>query len=107
MAYEFTRLNSLAGVIPNKFVRTTDKKHKAIALSIWKELVDKGDIYLGKYEGWYSVRDECYYTEQELRRSIEGDNNSPFVAIESGAEVEWKASEESYFFRMSKYEGEE
>ena len=54
-----------------------------------------GAIYLGNYEGWYSVRDECFYNESELV-----DGKAP-----TGAEVEWVTKEESYFFKLSDYEG--
>ena len=61
---------------------------------MWNKLVEKGYIYLGTYEGWYSVRDECFYTESELV-----DGKAP-----TGAEVEWVAKEESYFFKLSEFE---
>lgn len=61
---------------------------------LWNKLVEKEQIYLGTYEGWYSVRDECFYTESELV-----DGKAP-----TGAEVEWVAKEESYFFKLSEYE---
>lgn len=61
---------------------------------LWKTLVDKGYIYLGAYEGWYSVRDECYYNESELI-----DGKAP-----TGAEVTWVTKEDSYFFKLSAFE---
>lgn len=61
---------------------------------LWKALVDNGYIYLGTYEGWYCVRDECFYTESELI-----DGKAP-----TGAEVEWVAKEKSYFFRLSAFQ---
>lgn len=66
----------------------------ALAQHLWNTLVDKGHIYLGTYEGWYSVRDECFYTESELV-----DGKAP-----TGAEVEWVAKEQSYFFKLSAFE---
>ena len=56
--------------------------------------MDKGYIYLGAYEGWYSVRDECYYNESELI-----DGKAP-----TGAEVTWVTKEDSYFFKLSAFE---
>lgn len=56
--------------------------------------MDKGYIYKGTYSGWYSIRDECFYNESELV-----DGKAP-----TGAEVEWVAKEESYFFRLSDFE---
>jgi methionyl-tRNA synthetase len=61
---------------------------------LWKVLSDKGYIYKGTYSGWYSVRDECFYNESELI-----DGKAP-----TGAEVEWVAKEESYFFKLSEFE---
>jgi methionyl-tRNA synthetase len=61
---------------------------------LWKTLVDKGYIYLGTYEGWYSIRDECFYSQLELV-----DGKAP-----TGAEVEWVAKEKSYFFKLSSLE---
>jgi methionyl-tRNA synthetase len=61
---------------------------------LWTTLVDKGYIYLGAYEGWYSVRDECYFNESELV-----DGKAP-----TGAEVVWVTKEDSYFFKLSAFE---
>jgi methionyl-tRNA synthetase len=77
------------------FIRTTEERHKKSVQALWKKLEDAGDIYLGKYSGWYAVRDEAYYAEDELT----GGSNSSKIAP-SGAECEW-VEEESYFFRLS------
>jgi methionyl-tRNA synthetase len=61
-------------------------------------MVDRGDIYLGRYEGWYSVRDEAYYDEKEL---VDGDNGERLSP--QGTIVEWTV-EESWFFRLSAYQ---
>ena len=76
----------------DEFIRTTEPRHYEAVQALWRSLLDAGDIYLGAYEGWYSVRDECFYTEDEL---VDG-------AAPTGAPVEWVA-ESSYFFRLSKY----
>lgn len=76
------------------FVRTTADQHKEAVKHLWNTLVEKEYIYLGTYEGWYSVRDECFYSESELV-----DGKAP-----SGAEVEWVAKEASYFFKLSAFE---
>lgn len=76
------------------FIRTTNDDHKQAVQKMWTNLVEKGAIYLGAYEGWYSVRDECYYNESELI-----DGKAP-----TGAEVEWVTKEPSYFFKLSDYE---
>ncbi|TDL30437.1 methionine--tRNA ligase [Jeotgalibacillus sp. S-D1] len=86
------------------FIRTTEKRHKDVVEKIFKKLVDQGDIYLGEYEGWYSIPDETFYTETQLEdKELDADGNvlggkSP----DSGHPVQ-KVREESYFFRMSKY----
>jgi methionyl-tRNA synthetase len=74
------------------FIRTTEPMHKTAVQEFWKDLEGKGQIYLGAYEGWYSIRDEAYYSETELV-----DGKAP-----TGAPVEW-VKEESYFFRLSEY----
>ena len=79
------------------FIRTTDEKHHAASQAIWKAMEAKGDLYLDRYEGWYSVRDEAYYDEKELVEGEGGKKLSP-----QGTPVEW-TEEETWFFRLSKY----
>jgi methionyl-tRNA synthetase len=74
------------------FVRTTEPRHKAVVHQLWAEMLQRGYIYKGAYEGWYSVRDEAYYAETELV-----DGKAP-----TGAEVAW-VSEPSYFFKLSAF----
>lgn len=87
------------GISYDRFIRTTDEDHYAASQAIWKKMEAKGDIYLSKYEGWYSVRDEAYYTEDETVLKDDG------VRYSRGTdtEVTWTA-EESYFFRLSSYQ---
>lgn len=80
------------------FVRTTSEHHHKASQEIWKRLEANGDLYLDRYEGWYSVRDEAYYDESELRGGDGGTKLSP-----QGTPVEWTV-EESWFFRLSKYQ---
>ena len=75
------------------FIRTTEKRHLNSCEKIWKKLLENGSIYLDKYSGWYSVRDEAFYSEAEIV-----DGTAP-----SGAPVEW-VEEPSYFFNLSKWE---
>ena len=75
------------------FIRTTEARHKAACQEIWRRLQAKGHITLGKYEGWYSVRDETFFTETELV-----DGKAP-----TGAPVEW-VEEPSYFFNLSQWQ---
>ena len=77
------------------FIRTTEPRHVTAAQAIWRALMDKGEIYLGAYEGWYAVRDEAFYPEGDTTVDAGGVRRAP-----TGAEVEW-LSEPSYFFRLS------
>jgi len=79
------------------FIRTTEPRHYASVSKLWRRMRDNGDIYLDKYAGWYSVRDEAYYAEDELVDGADGDRLSP-----QGTPVEW-VEEASYFFRLSAY----
>lgn len=85
------------------FIRTTEKRHTVVVEKIFEKLLEQGDIYLGEYEGWYSVPDETYYTETQLVEPVY--ENGKIVggkSPDSGHEVEL-VKEESYFFKLSKY----
>ena len=97
MSNNFKKLVKFLNCDADDFIRTTEDRHKISVQYLWKKLLEKDQIYLGKYEGWYSVRDEAFYSENELTKK---DGN--FIAP-SGANVEW-LKEESYFFRLSKWE---
>ena len=79
------------------FIRTTEPRHHTSTQELWRRMEANGDLYLDRYEGWYSVRDEAYYDESELVAGEGGDKLSP-----QGTPVEWTV-EESWFFRLSKY----
>jgi len=79
------------------FIRTTEERHHRSSAAIWERMAEAGDIYLDKYSGWYSVRDEAYYDEKETRLE-NGIRVGP-----QGTPVEW-VEEESYFFRLSAYQ---
>ncbi len=81
----------------DRFIRTTDTDHHAVVTELWRRMSANGDIYLGRYEGWYSVRDEAYYADDEITSHEDGVKRSPH-----GTPVEWTV-EESYFFRLSAY----
>ncbi|MEY8292555.1 methionine--tRNA ligase [Carnobacteriaceae bacterium 52-44] len=87
----------------DKFIRTTDVDHKEVVGKIFEKLLEQGDIYLDKYSGWYSVSDEEFFTESQLEE-VYRDGEGAVIGgkAPSGHDVEW-VSEESYFFRMSKY----
>lgn len=87
----------------DQFIRTTSDKHKAAVQYIFERLLEQGDIYLGEYEGWYSVQDEEFFTETQLDE-VYRDEDGKMIGgrAPSGHDVEL-VKEESYFFRMSKY----
>ncbi len=90
---EIKRIWDLMNTSYDRFVRTTDPVHEKQVQKIFRKLYEQGDIYKGKYEGWYCVPDEAFYSESQLV-----DGKCP----DCGREVVW-AEEEAYFFRMSKY----
>ncbi len=94
----FQRLQERLNISFDRFIRTTDADHFEASKVIWQRMADAGDIYLGTYAGWYSVREESYLSEDETR--IEPDGTR--VAAESGAPVTW-TEEPTYFFRLSAY----
>jgi methionyl-tRNA synthetase len=81
------------------FIRTTEERHYRSSEEIWRRMAAAGDIYLDKYAGWYSVRDEAYYDESETALL----ENGTRVAVKTQTAVEW-VEEESYFFRLSAYQ---
>ncbi|MEK9944483.1 MAG: methionine--tRNA ligase [Alphaproteobacteria bacterium] len=93
----FEEMTDYLDISNDDFLRTSQPRHHAAAQAIWQKLADAGDIYRGSYEGWYSVRDEAYFTEDELTKGEGGAFFAP-----SGAEVEW-VEEDSYFFRLSQW----
>jgi len=82
----------------DRFIRTSEAEHYATCQALWQRMADAGDLYLDRYEGWYSVRDEAFYEEKELTDGEGGQKLSP-----QGTPVEWTA-EETWFFRLSKYQ---
>ncbi|HEV8680071.1 MAG TPA: methionine--tRNA ligase [Stellaceae bacterium] len=87
---EMTRLLDISN---DDFIRTTEERHVRGVQALWQELERRGEIYLGRFAGWYSVRDEAFYDESELV-----DGKAP-----TGAEVEW-LEEDNYFFRLSAWQ---
>ncbi len=97
VSQNFRDLAGTLNVSNDDFIRTTEDRHHRATKAIWKSIETNGDIYLGSYAGWYSVRDEAYFAESELTKS-DGKMLAP-----SGAECEW-VEEESYFFKLSAYQ---
>ena len=94
----FRDLSKTLNLTNTDFIRTTEERHKKTVQHLWNELEKNDDIYLSKYSGWYSVSDEAFYNEDEIE-DIDGAKRS----ISSKSPVEW-IEEESYFFRLSKWE---
>jgi methionyl-tRNA synthetase len=94
----FRDLSQTLNLTNTDFIRTTEERHKKTVQHLWNELEKNDDIYLSKYSGWYSVSDEAFYNEDEIE-----DINGAKRSISSKSPVEW-IEEESYFFRLSKWE---
>ena len=94
----FRDLSKTLNLSNTDFIRTTEDRHKKTVQHLWLELEKNDDIYLSKYSGWYSVSDEAFYSANEIEVKDEIK-----VANSSGSTVEW-IEEESYFFRLSKWE---
>src|SRR3954464_8032111 len=98
MSSIFRRVDERLQISFDRFIRTTEPAHHRASQAIWRAMAERGDLYLGRYEGWYSVRDEAYYGEAELIDGADGGKLSP-----QGTPVEWTV-EESWFFRLSAYQ---
>ncbi len=94
----FRDLSDTLNLSNTDFIRTTEARHKKTVQHLWNELEKNDDIYLSNYSGWYSVSDEAFYNEDEIEE-LDGKK----IAISSKSPVEW-IEEESYFFRLSKWE---
>ncbi len=94
----FRDLSKTLNLSNTDFIRTTETRHKKTVQHLWDQLLKNDDIYLSKYSGWYAVSDEAFYSEDEI---IE--KNKIKIAEISGSPVEW-IEEESYFFRLSKWQ---
>jgi methionyl-tRNA synthetase len=93
----FRELTAALNCAPDDFIRTTEPRHHLAVQAIWKRMEEAGDIYLDKYSGWYSVRQEAFFDEKETTVAEDGVRREPL-----GSPVEW-VEEESYFFRLSAY----
>ncbi|HEX3996627.1 MAG TPA: methionine--tRNA ligase, partial [Acetobacteraceae bacterium] len=92
---DFQDMTRAMGVSNDDWIRTTEARHKASSMELWRRIDASGDIYLDHYEGWYAVRDEAFYDEDELTTQADGTKVAP-----SGAPVQW-VREPNYFFRLS------
>ncbi|KEO91449.1 methionine--tRNA ligase [Erythrobacter longus] len=98
MSGYFHEMDAKLNISFDRFIRTVEPDHHRASQAIWQRMADAGDLYLDRYEGWYSVRDEAYYDESELKEGEGGEKLSP-----QDTPVEWTV-EESWFFRLSKYQ---
>lgn len=98
MSAYFREMDDALAISYDRFIRTTEPAHHCASQAIWKAMDAAGDLYTGRYEGWYSVRDEAFYAEDEITDGENGEKLSP-----QGTPVEWTV-EESWFFRLSKYQ---
>ena len=95
---DFRDMTDKMGVSYDEWIRTTEERHKISCAELWRRIAANGHIYLGHYEGWYAVRDEAFYDEDELTTRPDGTKMAP-----SGAPVEW-VREPSYFLDLSKWQ---
>ncbi|MFM9978923.1 MAG: methionine--tRNA ligase [Sphingomonadaceae bacterium] len=98
MSSYFREMAEKLNISIDRFVRTTEPDHHRASQALWSRLEASGDLYLDRYEGWYSVRDEAFYDEKELIDGEGGTRLSP-----QGTPVDWTV-EETWFFRLSRYQ---
>jgi methionyl-tRNA synthetase len=97
-ALRFKEMDHRLNVSFDRFIRTTEEQHHRASQAIWQRMADKGDIYLDNYAGWYSVREEAYYAEEETVLGEDNVRRGP-----QGTPVAW-VEEKSYFFKLSSYQ---
>jgi methionyl-tRNA synthetase len=95
----FKAMVARMGCSNDDFIRTTEERHHRSSEEIWRRMEKNGDIYFGKYAGWYSVRDEAYYAADETHLN----EQKVRVSSKTGTPVDW-VEEESYFFKLSAYQ---
>ena len=98
VSQSFRELGKVMNYSNDDFIRTTEDRHKKACQALWKKLAENDQIYEGTYEGWYSVRDETFYTEGEISEGRGGEKMAP-----TGAPVEW-VKEPSFFFKLSEWQ---
>ncbi len=97
-ATRFREMTTVLGISNDDFIRTTEERHHRASEELWRRMEAAGDIYLGGYAGWYSVRDEAFYGEEETTVRPDGVRIGP-----QGTPVDW-TEEQTYFFRLAKYQ---
>jgi len=101
MSGYFREMDDRLNISYDRFIRTVEPGHHAASAAIWQAMEASGDLYMDKYEGWYSVRDEAFYDEKELVADENGGEGAKLSP--QGTPVEWTV-EETWFFRLSKYQ---
>ncbi len=97
MVARFVAMADALAISRDRFIRTTDPDHARACQALWQRMADAGDLYLDRYAGWYSVRDEAFYAEEETTVLADGTRVGP-----TGTPVAW-VEEESWFFRLSRF----
>lgn len=95
----FEAMDKALDISFDRFIRTTDTDHQTASVAIWERMLASGDIYLGNYSGWYSVRDEAFYTDEETTVQEDGTR----ISTDTKTPVEW-TEESNYFFKLSEYQ---
>ncbi|KAM9832877.1 methionine--tRNA ligase, mitochondrial [Syngnathus typhle] len=102
VSHKFRRLFNRCDVTFTDYIRTTEERHRRAVEHFWCTLRDKGLIYKGSYEGWYSTPDESFLTQTQVADAVDGTGQAIKVSLESGHKVEW-LKEENYMFRLSAF----
>lgn len=100
LSEQFRRLGTRANISNTVFLRTTEARHRGAVEHVWRVLAAQDLIYKGTYSGWYSISDECFYTDSQI--TYPPSSLTP-VSIETGSAVEW-SSESNYKFRLSSFQ---
>ncbi|PFH48978.1 hypothetical protein AMATHDRAFT_148665 [Amanita thiersii Skay4041] len=101
---KFRDLTTKAQISNTRFMRTTDVDHHRAVKDVWQKLDAKGLIYKGSYSGWYSVTDECFYTDSQVTQEMPPTSSAPVTrSTETGSIVEWQ-EETNYMFRLSSFQ---
>ena len=103
MAVHFKETWEMLKITNDDFIRTSEPRHKTVVQKLFKQLVEQDDIYLGEYEGWYSVSDEEYITESQMTEIFRDENGKVIGGIAPSGHTVELVKEECYFFRMSNY----
>lgn len=98
----FKHLFNACNILYTDYIRTTEQRHHVAVEHFWSVLWDKGLIYKGSYEGWYSTQDESFLTASQVGDAIDSTGKNIKVSLESGHKVEWM-KEENYMFRLSMF----